>query len=217
MKNVLFLIVIMYQQIALGLVSCPPSSNCPPGCGQTCTYYTCDQNASHSVVVNQLPITVDTDPTNACGHIAFSSNVAPFTVVGVSYNSMPVTVAHDYFTCQSHEVPGGVCATCSDGVQNQGEAGVDCGGPCSACAVAPTCSDGIQNQGEAGVDCGGPCSACAVGCPPTALKFCDCYCAYDGQQELGYMYCPVTETCSDPGPCNNSSASGGAHDFHYCN
>src|SRR5436853_6975316 len=25
---------------------------------------------------------------------------------------------------------------------------------------APTCSDGIQNQGETGVDCGGPCSAC---------------------------------------------------------
>lgn len=24
----------------------------------------------------------------------------------------------------------------------------------------PSCSDGIQNQGEAGVDCGGPCSAC---------------------------------------------------------
>ena len=25
---------------------------------------------------------------------------------------------------------------------------------------APTCTDGIQNQGETGVDCGGPCSAC---------------------------------------------------------
>jgi hypothetical protein len=24
----------------------------------------------------------------------------------------------------------------------------------------PTCSDGIQNQGETGVDCGGPCTAC---------------------------------------------------------
>ncbi|MFH0890107.1 MAG: S8 family serine peptidase [Candidatus Aenigmatarchaeota archaeon] len=27
--------------------------------------------------------------------------------------------------------------------------------------VMPTCSDSIQNQGETGVDCGGPCSACA--------------------------------------------------------
>jgi len=52
------------------------------------------------------------------------------------------------------------CATCSDGIQNQGETGVDCGGPCPACGPAPTCSDGIQNQGETGVDCGGPCAAC---------------------------------------------------------
>ncbi len=62
---------------------------------------------------------------------------------------------------------GGPCAacvpaaTCSDGIQNQGETGVDCGGPCAACVPAATCSDGIQNQGETGVDCGGPCVACA--------------------------------------------------------
>jgi hypothetical protein len=47
------------------------------------------------------------------------------------------------------------CPTCIDEVQNQGEEGVDCGGPCiTAC---PTCDDEIQNQGEEGVDCGGPC------------------------------------------------------------
>ncbi len=54
-------------------------------------------------------------------------------------------------------------ATCSDGIQNQGESGVDCGGPCPAC---PTCSDGIQNQGETGIDCGGPCPACPPPPPP---------------------------------------------------
>ncbi len=48
-------------------------------------------------------------------------------------------------------------ATCTDGIQNQGETGVDCGGPCPPC---PTCNDGIQNQGETGVDCGGPCPPC---------------------------------------------------------
>ena len=49
--------------------------------------------------------------------------------------------------------------SCSDGIKNQGEAGIDCGSPCTA--VCPTCTDGIQNQGEAGVDCGGPCpNAC---------------------------------------------------------
>ena len=30
---------------------------------------------------------------------------------------------------------------------------------CLSCAEA-TCFDGIQNQGEEGVDCGGPCPAC---------------------------------------------------------
>lgn len=30
----------------------------------------------------------------------------------------------------------------------------------SVCYTAPTCDDGVQNQGESGVDCGGPCAAC---------------------------------------------------------
>ena len=38
---------------------------------------------------------------------------------------------------------GGTTATCTDGIQNQGETGIDCGGPCAPCA---TCTDGIQNQ-----------------------------------------------------------------------
>ncbi len=48
--------------------------------------------------------------------------------------------------------------TCSDGVKNQGEQGIDCGGPCqNAC---PSCSDGIRNQDETAVDCGGACDPC---------------------------------------------------------
>lgn len=52
------------------------------------------------------------------------------------------------------------CPSCNDGIKNQGETGVDCGGPCPACPPAPSCSDGIKNQGETGVDCGGPCPPC---------------------------------------------------------
>jgi alpha-tubulin suppressor-like RCC1 family protein len=55
-----------------------------------------------------------------------------------------------------------VIETCDDGVQNQGEAGIDCGGPCAPCGAAPTCTDGRQNGDETGVDCGGPCPACQV-------------------------------------------------------
>ncbi|WCO03167.1 FG-GAP-like repeat-containing protein [Psychroserpens ponticola] len=48
--------------------------------------------------------------------------------------------------------------TCTDGIQNGDETGVDCGGSCpDACPVTPTCTDGIQNGDETGIDCGGSC------------------------------------------------------------
>lgn len=50
-----------------------------------------------------------------------------------------------------------VTETCSDGIQNQDETGIDCGGVCDACTA---CDDGIQNGDETGVDCGGSCIAC---------------------------------------------------------
>ncbi len=59
-----------------------------------------------------------------------------------------------------------VCVpTCTDGVQNGNETGVDCGGP--DCPTCPTCSDGIQNGDETGVDCGG---SCPTSCPCTAFN-----------------------------------------------
>lgn len=60
---------------------------------------------------------------------------------------------------------GGPAPTCTDGVQNGDETGVDCGGPdCDPCEVPPTCDDGIQNGDETGVDCGGSsCAPCQTG------------------------------------------------------
>jgi len=56
-------------------------------------------------------------------------------------------------------------ATCTDGILNQDEEFVDCGGPnCDPCV--PTCDNGIQdidvpnNWIEQGIDCGGPCESC---------------------------------------------------------
>lgn len=48
------------------------------------------------------------------------------------------------------------------------EYGGDVSGTFGVCAFepAPSCTDGIQNQGETGVDCGGPCAACPP--PPPA-------------------------------------------------
>lgn len=51
--------------------------------------------------------------------------------------------------------------TCYDGEINNGEEGLDCGGPCVPCDTTNgTCFDGILNQGEEDVDCGGPCNDC---------------------------------------------------------
>ena len=51
---------------------------------------------------------------------------------------------------------------CFDGVQNGGELGVDCDGPCASCALS--CLNGVQNGLETDVDCGGDaCGPCDVG------------------------------------------------------
>ena len=49
--------------------------------------------------------------------------------------------------------------TCTDGIMNGDETGVDCGG--SVCPACPTCTDGIMNGDETGIDCGGSvCDPC---------------------------------------------------------
>src|SRR5690606_23685710 len=77
--------------------------------------------------------------------------------------------------------------TCADGVENQDETDVDCGGttcdPCgigqrcsggsdcttgncdsgTCAAVSASCTDGVQNGTETDVDCGGSCGPCADG------------------------------------------------------
>ncbi|MCC6558988.1 MAG: DNRLRE domain-containing protein [Polyangiaceae bacterium] len=41
--------------------------------------------------------------------------------------------------CDGQADEGGACATCNDGIQNQGELGVDCGGPCAAACSYASC------------------------------------------------------------------------------
>jgi hypothetical protein len=86
--------------------------------------------------------------------------------------------------CVSKSCMGGACAlpSCSDGVKNGGETGIDCGvDACSPCpdgggcqmpadcisgvckageCEAPSCFDQVLNGGEEQTDCGGPCDPC---------------------------------------------------------
>lgn len=49
-----------------------------------------------------------------------------------------------------------VCETCFNGILDEAEIEVDCGGGCAPC----TCQDGIKNDFETGIDCGGACPSC---------------------------------------------------------
>jgi hypothetical protein len=81
-----------------------------------------------------------------------------------STKDKPEEVQHCYYV----EDP-----SCSDGIKNchsgSCEVLVDCGG--GACGACATCSDGIQNQGEEGKDCGGACPSICPEKLPLNLRF----------------------------------------------
>lgn len=102
--------------------------------------------------------------------------------------------AHNYNPSANQD--DGSCETCTDGVQNGDETGVDCGGAlCGPCPIpgctdpnahnynpnanqddgsCETCSDGVQNGDETGVDCGGAlCAPCSGGCTYEVINFND--------------------------------------------
>lgn len=79
------------------------------------------------------------------GTLSGADNTATFTPTGAGDATVKVTVTDALGGSAALTFPIHVSAE-------------DCGtGP------SPTCSDGIQNQGETGVDCGGPCAPCGGG------------------------------------------------------
>jgi hypothetical protein len=114
------------------------------------------------------------------------------------------TVMEDYVAANMSNIVNNyatvcnVVPTCSDGIRNGDETGIDCGGAnCPTCPVVPTCSDGIRNGDETGIDCGGAnCPTCPV--VPT------CSDGIRNGDETGIdcggancPTCPVVPTCSD--------------------
>jgi hypothetical protein len=105
---------------------------------------------------------------------------------------------------------------CYNGVKDDNETDVDCGGKCGGCSdgskciigtdclskncvsglcVAPTCEDGIVNQDESDIDCGGVCNACDFGKN----------CIYDTDCES--LYCNSAGICSTP-TCTDNVKNG---------
>jgi hypothetical protein len=83
------------------------------------------------------------------------------TVLSVTFTNALDEDGNTTSISETITVSGDLAPTCSDGIQNGDEEGVDCGG--SNCDACVTCSDDIQNGDETGVDCGGSnCDACVV-------------------------------------------------------
>ena len=131
-------------------VSDTPVSNQP--------YYGCPNLGASSCTGTDMHMNYMDYTNDACMYM-FSAGQAA-RVEGYINTSLQHVIAKGNVVCGTVSPP---TATCTDGIQNGDETGVDCGGSdCEPCAVAPTCTDSIQNGNETGVDCGGPdCGPCS--------------------------------------------------------
>jgi hypothetical protein len=99
--------------------------------------------------------------------------------------------------------------TCSDGIQNQGEDRIDCGGPCPPCDCLSNgeCDDTLYCTGTETCDAYGHCQTGGDPCPG---QYCDentdacADCLNDGHCNDG-LYCNGTETCV-AGSCQGGTA-----------
>jgi hypothetical protein len=162
---------------------CGATTDCGPGNGCNVTSRVCDADLCHDGVFDGNETGVD------CG-----GSTCPGCGVGSRCNGNA-----DCLSGEGCDVSTRTCDAnlCRDGVRNDAETDVDCGGgTCSTCAlgkgcalsrdcsttfcnattnqcVATHCSDAIKNGDETGVDCGGPtCGQCPVGQGCSAVADC---------------------------------------------
>jgi len=120
--------------------------------------FTTGYKSTFETIGSNVIVTFELLDTNRSSGNAYLWQESPFTESGMDFVSTNVFTktlsglsdgTTIRYACK-FEFAGGLAV--SDYVSYV--VGSDCG------SVAPTCSDGIQNQSETGVDCGGPCAAC---------------------------------------------------------
>lgn len=101
-------------------------------------------------------------------HIPSDAPAGRYILQGIAEYGNMAAESHETFTViRPQEQP-----TCSDGIKNQDEEDIDCGGVCPECTEIENCYDSKKNQDEEGVDCGGVCEPCEETC-------------YDGKKNQG--------------------------------
>ncbi len=165
-------------------VSDTPVSNQP--------YYGCPNIGASSCSSTDMHMNYMDYTNDACMYMFSAGQVT--RVEGYVNTSLQNVVAKGNQICGGTNPP---TPTCTDGIQNGNETGIDCGGPdCDPCTTAPTCTDGIQNGNETGIDCGGPdCDPCSTA--PT------CTDGILNGNETG-IDCggPDCDPCSQPATCD---------------
>lgn len=82
------------------------------------------------------------------------------------------------------------CDPCTNGRKDEGEVWVDCGGECDVC---PPCANGVLDLGEVAIDCGPDCGPCSALCGDGLLN--------GDEEELDCggnpLYCAACPTCID--------------------
>lgn len=110
-----------------------------------------------------IPVTVPAALGSACGKtIKFRTRLSYNTVIDQADACDDASLygeTEDYCITLTCPAP-----TCTDGVMNGTEIGIDCGGSCPACTN--DCDNGIQDGAETGVDCGATCVPCTTNNTP---------------------------------------------------
>lgn len=126
----------------------------------------------------------DDDSNNGAMPMLNLTGLTPGATVYIRFWDYGGTDFGTFGLCVYNPVP-----SCTDGIQNQGETGIDCGGPCTACPVIPPC----MSNPAAGDNCGAPTPICNLNgyCGNTSSTY-----TVDSPGNLGTLFCGSIENNS---------------------
>jgi|GEM_PF-3693208 len=196
------------------IVDCTNRSGLPPGCE-----YSTRKNPNQFFMINKGG---NQSKLNLSDKIQYYLRVAAQNEVELlsAYN------ASDGVTINLGQLP----SSCKNGIVDNDETDMDCGGVCTPCnanqtcqkdsdclssvcdaatlkCAAPTCTDLKANGQESDIDCGGSCEKCTDG--KSCLVGADCTTGY----------CSAAGICGQPEPCRNYELDQGETDVDcggYC-